>query len=220
MEIKTQRTAIEKLLSASLGDVVRLGEGDLLDERTHVVHFQVLEGPAHAPTSVIAKGWRSWDETQYDPESTELMSPSMRLFNDWAGLQFLNQVMGKACPAPHFIAGDRQSGFFVMEDIGSGQNPAYTLLGSDPILAKAQMLEIATTLGRMHAATIGKKDEFDQLRSRLGPQISYEAGYVKRMISKASAGQLNKPKRYKKDFIQQVLMKLALSLRIHGDLPG
>ena len=43
MEILTQQASIEQLLSTSLGGPVRLGHGLLLNERTHVARFQVLD---------------------------------------------------------------------------------------------------------------------------------------------------------------------------------
>lgn len=184
MDIITQRQAVEQLLSANLAGRVRLDQGNLLDDRSHVARFQVLDGPAHAPASVIAKGWRSWNEMKYDPESDIPRSPSMRLFDDWAGLQFLNKVMGKVSPAPYFIAGDREAGYFIMEDIGTGQNPADGLLGSDPVLAKAQMVALAAALGRMHAATAGRKIDFEQLRSGFGPLPIHEEEQARQMVSR------------------------------------
>jgi hypothetical protein len=179
MEITNHRQAIEQLLSNSLGSAVRLDPGETLNERTHVARFQVLEGPAQLPSSIIAKGWRSWDETGYDPESDDPRSPSMRLFGEWAGLQFLSNIMGKASPAPYFYAGDRQAGYFVIEDLGAGQNPAEALLGSDPLLAKTQLLDLAGTLGHLHAATVGHEAELEQIRSSLGPTKTHREAYAR-----------------------------------------
>jgi hypothetical protein len=181
MEIISHHQAIQQLLSESLGGAVRLDQGVTLNERTHVARFQVLDGPSHAPASVIAKGWRSWDETGYDPQSTDPWSPSARLFADWAGLQFLSKAMDKASPAPLFIAGDREAGYFVIEDLGAGQNPAEVLLGNDPLLAKTHLLALAASLGQMHAATIGHKASFDQIRLELGPLSTYGEAYARQL---------------------------------------
>lgn len=168
MNILAHRADIQNLLSDRFGAAIHLDEGTSLNERDHVAQFKVLKGPAASPVSVIAKGWRSWDHAHYDPDSTDPWSPASLMFNDWAGLQFLEEVMGSGSPAPRFYAGDHRLGFFIMEDIGIGQDPADTLLGDDPALAREQMLALAAALGRMHAVTIGRKPRYDQLRVALG----------------------------------------------------
>jgi hypothetical protein len=168
MNILSHRADIQNLFSDRFGAAIHLDEGTTLNEREHVAQFEVLEGPAESPTSVIAKGWRSGENTHYDPDSTDPWSSSSLIFNDWAGLQFLSEVMGDASPAPRFYAGDRHLGLIIIEDIGTGQDPADILLGNDPALAREHMLALAAALGRMHAATTGQKPRYDQIRYTLG----------------------------------------------------
>jgi hypothetical protein len=132
---------------------------------------------------VIAKSHRSWDGEAYDPDSNEDRSPAGRLFNDWAGLEFLTRVMGEDSPAPAFIAGDRKTGYFIMEDIHVGLDPAQALLGQDPQLARGLMLAIAVELGRMHAATAGRLEEYKPLRLALGRQGDHEVQRVSKLVS-------------------------------------
>jgi hypothetical protein len=183
MEILSQQKAIEQVLTARFGGKARLGQGMALNERTHVARFPVLEAPAECPATVIVKGWTAWDDQTYEPESKDPWSPSSRLFNDWAALQFLSEVMGDSSPAPRYVTGDRAIGFFVMEDIGSGIDPAQALLGNDPRQAEALILELAASLGRMHAATAGQKATYEKLRTELGPVSPWIADRNRALIS-------------------------------------
>ncbi|HEY0753480.1 MAG TPA: hypothetical protein VGD98_05925 [Ktedonobacteraceae bacterium] len=147
----------EQLLTEVFAGTVRLGEGDDLTTsgRAGVYRLQVLAGPEHAPASVIVKQVR--------------IVPPWTFFNDWASLQFLNQV----APAdlsftPHFYAGDAVQGIYVSEDLGNGQRLDQLLLGNDPGAAEAALLAHATLHGRLQALTIGKQTSYDAIRGPLG----------------------------------------------------
>ena len=168
MAVSLPSTA-ERLLAETFGGAVRLGAGEPLQEREHVTRFAVLEAPASAPASVIAKRPRLREGQVYDPESADPTSPAASLFDDWAGLQFLSVVMGAASPAPRFYAGDRAVGLFLMEDLGQGVNPADILLGADAPAAENFLLDMAAALGQLHARTTAHADEFTQMRGALGP---------------------------------------------------
>jgi hypothetical protein len=165
------QTIAERVLSAAFEGDVRLGGGEALKERTHVSRFAVLDGPPSAPASVIVKRARLWEGETYNPDSTQPYSPAWRLFNDWAGLQFLTRVAGAESVAPRFYGGDRAAGLFVMEDLGAGASPDQALLGDDPATAEVSLIELAAMLGRMHAATVGKQAQLAQLRAALGPHV-------------------------------------------------
>jgi hypothetical protein len=165
------RSIAERLLSEQLGGPVRLGEDTALEERTHVTRFAVLDGPAGAPPSVIVKRDRLGGRG-LRPGLAEPRAPSSLLFDDWAALQFLSQIAGEASIAPQFYGGDRVAGLFVI----AGISPDQVLLRDDPAAAEAILAELAAALGRMHAATIGKQAQFDQVRGALGPRPA-DRGY-------------------------------------------
>jgi hypothetical protein len=146
----------ERLLSDAFGGTIHLAEGDDLTAsgRAGVYRLRVLVGPDKAPTSVIVKQARKY--------------PAGTFFNDWASLQFLNQVIPELSFAPHFYAGDVEQGIFVMEDLGKGQRLDHLLLGNDPVAAETALIEHATLHGRLHALTIGKQAEYDVIRNPLG----------------------------------------------------
>jgi hypothetical protein len=59
----------------------------------------------------------------------------------------------------------------VMEDLGAGKRLDHDLMENDPFAAASALIEFATIHGRLHAATIGRQDEFNQLRESLGPSL-------------------------------------------------
>lgn len=162
----------ERVLSASLGSRVHLDSTPQLDssDRSHVFRLCLLEGPPDAPASVIVKRAVVGDDENYDPSAAAFLTPAWRLFNDWAGLQFLSDVAGFDPIAPRLYGGDRDAGLIVLEDLGTGETLDLLLLGKDRTAAERRLVELATLLGRMHALTLGRQPEFDQLRDTLGPR--------------------------------------------------
>jgi hypothetical protein len=59
----------------------------------------------------------------------------------------------------------------VLEDLGDGEAPNTkdALQGHDPQLAEQTLVEHAALLGQLHAATIGRHEEYRQIRLGLGP---------------------------------------------------
>jgi hypothetical protein len=167
---------LEKLLSQRFEGKVRLDHAGALRSsgRSKVNRFHMIEGPPDAPNSVIVKEAVAIGGEAYDPALPG--GPAWRLFNEWAGLQFLTETCGAASPAPRFYAGDRDRGLLALEDLGGSRRLDHALLGDDPIDAEKMLVAFAATLGRMHAATIGKHAEFERIRDGLGPRESAQRG--------------------------------------------
>jgi hypothetical protein len=165
---ETQHIA-EQLLAAAPAGPMRLEPDVELDgsDRSHVYRFRVIDGLPDAPASVIVKRAALGEGEIYDLDASMFPAPAWRLYNDWAGLQFLTHVAPDRLLAPRFYAGDRLAGLVVMEDIGSGDTLADLLLGADPAAAEQRAIEHATLLGRMHALSVGRQAEFDRLRDGL-----------------------------------------------------
>ncbi len=166
------RDAAERILSAAFSNV-RLDAGAPLDisdssDRSTLARFQVLDGPAGVPASVVVKQALSTAEEPYDPDRSG--GPASRLFNEWASLQFLGEVIPDRPVAPRLYGGDRDAGILVMEDLGPvADGLTESLLGDDPVAAEADLVAYATTVGRMHGATAAHIARFDQIRAALGP---------------------------------------------------
>jgi phosphotransferase family enzyme len=121
-----------------------------------------------SPRSVIVKRVRLLGSQRYDPSDTDPPSPAFRLFNDWAGLEFLSGLAEERL-APRLIAADRKLGYLVMEDVGQDDLGNVLQQGN---LGRAETAahQLASTLGRIHVASLGRRSDFEAIRNRLGPQ--------------------------------------------------
>ncbi|GAC1345438.1 MAG: hypothetical protein NVS4B7_10110 [Ktedonobacteraceae bacterium] len=171
-------TTAERVLSEAFGGTVHLGEGENLQGglRSLVYRFNILEGPSHTPASVIVKQVKSTEDASYDPDSPTI--PAWTLFNEWASLQFLEEIANEAAFGPRFYGGDRAAGLLVVEDLGHGIRLDQLLMGSDPLAAESALIEFAAVHGRLHAATIGRQDEFKCLRESSGPSVLEDGHYT------------------------------------------
>lgn len=159
----------EKVLAKTFRDNVHLafGEKEGLSGRTHVHRLEVVQGPPEVPQTLIMKQARSREDQPYAPDA--LGGPASRLFNDWAGLQFLSEACEGPPLAPRLYGGDRNAGILLMEDFGTGTRLDHALLGRDTVAAEMTMVALFETIGRMHAQSVGKQARYNELRSALGP---------------------------------------------------
>jgi len=158
----------ERVLAGRWGAAVRLGKVERLSEqrrRNLLLRCEVLEGPADAPHSVMVKRAR---QRKYDPDDSKSRS-AVGLFRDWAGLEFLGSLYGTWGTSPEFYGGDREAGFFVMEDLGASEDLDHVLTCGCAESAHSALLMLAEVLGRMHALTAGRGEEYQRIRDALGP---------------------------------------------------
>lgn len=81
------------------------------------------------------------------------------------------ELLGRIAPssAARLLAADAAHGVLVLEDLGDGPSLATMLLGGDPQVARTALVSHASALGRLHAVTIGRAEEFYEIRRALGP---------------------------------------------------
>ena len=160
----------ENVLSTRFGNQIQLafGEKEGLSGRTYVHRLNVVQGAPEVPQSLIMKQARAGEDQPYDPDA--IGGPASRLFDEWAGLQFLNDVCTDPLPAPRFYGGDRSAGIILMEDFGTGMRLDHALRGEDAAVAEKTMVALSATVGRMHAQSIGKQPRYDEIRQALGPR--------------------------------------------------
>jgi hypothetical protein len=106
--------AVKRILAETFGGPVMLGAGQEPKHgsgRSSVLRYPVLDGPDGAPASVIIKQVKPHEDEPYDPDAAD--GPAMRLFNEWAGLQFLSALALPEAQAPRFYGGDRTIGLIV-----------------------------------------------------------------------------------------------------------
>jgi hypothetical protein len=159
------------LLSEKFGEGIRLRKvKTFTTSGSVVVRCNVIGGRSRAPASVIVKKTRE-DEFKYCPDSSQTPNSAHCLFNDWAAAEFLNNIPSAIPLSPLLYAGSREHGLIILEDLGDGEvpNTFNALHGDDPELAQQTLMEHASLLARLHAATIGRNEEYRRIRQGLGP---------------------------------------------------
>lgn len=168
-----------RLLSKKFGERIRLRKGrTFVTGGSIVVRCAVIDERPRLPSSFIVKKVRE-DEYGYQPDSTETPNPAHWLFNDWAACEFLNSVPSAIPLSPLLYDGSREFGLIVLEDLGDGEAPntSDALLGDNPELAEQTLIEHVSLIGQLHAATIGRGEEYRRVRQRLGALPKPESLY-------------------------------------------
>ncbi len=162
---------VERVLRNAFSESVFLDTGEVLQDgiRASTYCFHLLASASSVPTSVIVKHVKSTDQAPYIPERAII--PAWTFFNEWASLVFLDILVDGEEFGPCFYGGDKESGLMVIEDLGQGKRLDDYLKGTDPIAAESALIEFAAIHGRLHAVTLGKKDEFRLIRESLGPSM-------------------------------------------------
>ena len=195
------RLTAEKVLSKTLGVPVRLPEAKRLKTTvfSRTTRFKVQEDAPEIPSSIIVKQALPNKGEAYDPVSSSF-GPAWRLFNEWAGLQFLGQIADDPPLAPRLYAGSREDGLIIMEDLGTSVSHDKLLLGDDPKVAEQMLVGYMSVLGQLHAVSAGKRECYAHLREALGPTLPY--------FSTAAVGRLE-PRQ-----IHEVFLTIAELLKI------
>jgi len=97
----------------------------------------------------------------------QIKEEPVRGFSDWASLAFLSELPEAAGLVPRFYGGDVPNRFFLMEDLGSGSPLQEILTGSDPVASRAALRALASQMGRLQAASLGKQARFEAIRAAL-----------------------------------------------------
>jgi hypothetical protein len=139
---------------------------------SRLIRCSVVAAPDQAPETVMVKSfqecaWKAW-KGAYDPNEQHQGSTAWRFFNEWAGMQFVQRLPSERPLAPRLHGGDRAAGLIVMEDLGEGGCLADLLFGTDPVRAEAGLVEAAATVGQLHAASLGRAEEYRDLRASFG----------------------------------------------------
>jgi hypothetical protein len=161
----------ERVLAQRFGGTVRLSAKDVLRERyrNRVFRAIVEEGPEDVPSSVIVKTAEGSEEKPYDPENDEMHSPAWRFYNEWTGNAFLDTLNADPPPGAGFLGGDRAAGMIILKDLGAaGESLADRMQAADLPALEDALRSYAASMGRLHALSVGKEDEFLRLRGEAG----------------------------------------------------
>lgn len=143
-------------------------------ERRNVILRLLIDNPTtEMPRSLIFK--KTVTETNKFASAsheTEIEQLS-RFAHDWAGIEFLTQIGNNHCP--HFYAGSLEYKFILIEDLGP-LHPSLVgpLTRSSSVVhlrdAKSALISYVRRLGKMHADTVGKYDQFTSILNRIYPR--------------------------------------------------
>lgn len=159
--------AAERLLSNELGSSIQLTKVERLSKkgrRNLLLRCHCLSDSG-LPSSLIIKKVAA---NSYDPEDTNSWD-TMGFFRDWMGSQFLTTIPSQFNHSPHFYGGNRELGFIILEDVKHRSSLVEPMLGEDRSLAEEILLKYATCLGQLHADTMGKAAEFEELFRTISP---------------------------------------------------
>ena len=172
---------VEAVLSEYFGTVVRLDRLVVIkkSDRSEVARCYVVAA-TDLPRSVVIKRVLPLENDVFEPANSNDENRALGLSNDWAGAQFLTRVGGDDSPGPKVYGGDKGAGIIVLEDLGAGDTLADLLLGGDRAAAEAALISFSETLGRMHAFTIGRVDEYAALHGTLAKESSASKPWLAR----------------------------------------
>jgi thiamine kinase-like enzyme len=71
--------------------------------------------------------------------------------------------------SPRFYGGDAKLSFFILEDLGPHHNLVEPFLEGNAASAEAGVIQLATSLGKLHASTMGKSAVFENILRDLSP---------------------------------------------------
>lgn len=158
---------IEKSLSSSLKYEIRLAKCTKFKKK-RIFRCWVADGPSSLPEVFLVKMARHTKREPYNPNQDSVESPAWKLFNEWAALQFLSQIDSNQTICPKFIAGDVFHGLIAFEYVPKSHTFRDILRNANAHKRKHALLAHAQTMGRMHGATYGKKNEWLSIRTSLG----------------------------------------------------
>jgi hypothetical protein len=98
--------------------------------------------------------------------------PADSFIREAASYQLFTSLTAQDRVCPELFAHEGTHRLLVMEDLGRAPTLAEKLMGNDARGAERALLSWAHSLGRLHATTAGREQDFDALQRRLGPPRS------------------------------------------------
>ncbi|MEQ7125470.1 hypothetical protein ABN034_13230 [Actinopolymorpha sp. B11F2] len=170
-------TRAAELLSRHVGKTVAVVGQEILNHDGHAFVARVLLDDGSPLASAVVKMAHRGDGGEFDKDDADPYGPAARLWNEWAGLEFLSSLPTPCTAVPAFYGGDAALGFVVMEDLGAGPSLANLLLGTSAEQARAGLDGYVDALAEVHLATFGRTEAYDDLRSRLGTTAPAHHGF-------------------------------------------
>jgi Ser/Thr protein kinase RdoA (MazF antagonist) len=151
--------AAERLLGVRFASVERIS-----DERSPKIVLRCT--PEGAGSAIVVK-----HDTRDDADARR------RFANEWAGAAFLDGLAPDPPIGPRFLGGDRGARFVALADLAPTGSLVEPLTGDDPAAAEDALVAYAELLGRMHAATAGRIDDYRTIRDAIEPGGDGRSGH-------------------------------------------
>lgn len=159
-EVAAAIAAAESVLTRRFGATVRLAQPENLggSRRSVVLRLRVVETPFSIPSTLVVKRYGPAPKPpQVDPFCREA-----------ASYQLFNALPAEGRLSAELVAFDATQRLMVLEDLGRSPTLADKLLGDDARSAETALLGWARAMGRLHASTADREEDFDALLRRLG----------------------------------------------------
>ena len=143
------------------------------DRRNIILRLLIDHPSAGIPKSLILKK-NSIEQQIFDRGPKESEAEQLTRFaHDWAGIEFLSMIGNSH--APHFFVGSLKYRFIIIEDLGSTHPSLVGPLTREYSPANYKEAISALTaytsrLGKMHADTAGKYNEFSDILKKIYPE--------------------------------------------------
>jgi hypothetical protein len=170
-------TRAAELLSLRLGSPVEVVGQQILNHDGHAFVARIQLDAGSPVAGAVVKMAHRGDDGEFDKDNADPFGPAAKLWNEWAGLEFLSSLPTPCTAVPAFYGGDAELGFVVMEDLGSGPSLANLLLGTSAEQARAGLDGYVDALAEVHLATFGHTEAYDELRARFGATAPAHHGF-------------------------------------------
>ncbi|MEO8400962.1 MAG: phosphotransferase [Gammaproteobacteria bacterium] len=211
--------------SVHFSKVTQLSEPD----RRNVILRLFIDNPTTGMPQTLILKKNSIEQQIFDRgESETEIEQLTRFAHDWAGIEFLTQIGGNH--APHFYAGNFEYKFIIIEDLGFAHPSLVGPLtrASSPINiqeAKSALTAYVRRLGKMHADTAGKGDQFNSILKRIYHQ-ALRFNYIPESDAQAVIKQFEKcSEKETKELAKEINAVLEFSqsanefnVFLHGDI--
>ena len=135
--------------------------------------------PNNAPRTAIVK---CAQQHENDIQVGGFISSDM-LLNEWVRLKFLGDLDTETTFAPNVICGDIDSRLIVTEGIANAERLVEPILGEDSDKAEQSLISFARFLGKMHATTAGKSQDFERHLSNVGEPGPNDGEHRRRILA-------------------------------------
>lgn len=158
--------AAQRVLAKRYGVNVHLADPEDLggSGQAVVARVRVSESPIRLPRTLIVK--QMWDPRESGVEG---------FIREAVSYQFANSLARAQRPGPELLAYDLDQRLLILSDLGDARTLGVLLRGENPAAGTHLLMALAQALGRMHAATAGRSDDFAALLRRARGTTSPQA---------------------------------------------